>query len=615
MDGKTALSQERLDVLVNQLEGYARKNPDGYRFRVALLIVLGYAYIVVTLGGMALLLLELMAVPYAVLVLIGLVSLFWVKYKPPKGVKLDRAQFPMLFEELDRLCETLNVPKPDHIILTADLNAAVLEAPKFGLFGWYTNYLLLGLPLMQSVSVGQFRATLAHELGHLSGKHSRFSGWVYRVRRAWFMLARQQGDRASILLYPFFKWYEPFFRAYSFVLSRSDEYFADRCSAEYAGIQNAVEDLILIYVKGAQAARIWSDIYEQASHQEKPPEKVISTLLEKLRQEPPSEEAQTWLEMALARKTDHEDTHPSLSERLNAYGYHYANGKRPRVPTLVEQTAADYFLGNEVDWAATQLDAQWKEENGKLWRMQYNRAQLRSQLLKHLESRLESQPLTIEESLKLALLTAEFEGQAAAIPLLQTVVKRSPKHAVANYRLGQFLLEANQPKGLDYLKTAIHQNRSLLVTGFESLYSELNRQQRDDEAKIYLQEFQELYPTWQRAQKEREEVTEKDSFLPHNLPEAEVEQITWQLSHFPEVRDAYLVQRAVKYLPESKCYVLGIVSQFNRQNPMHSLSSWELAEIISQTLCFSNDVRVMVLNDTKKELYYALRKIIGARVV
>jgi Zn-dependent protease with chaperone function len=609
------LSQERLDTLVNQLEGYARKHPDGYRLRVTLLVMLGYAYIVVLLGGMALLLFALMAVPYAILVLVGLGSLFWVKVTPPKGVRVDRAQFPQLFDEIDRLCTTLKTPIPDQVILTDDLNAAVLQAPKLGLFGWYTNYLLLGLPLMQSVSPDQFRATLAHEFGHLSGNHSRFSGWIYRVRYAWWRLSQQQGDRGSILLYPFFKWYEPFFRAYTFVLSRRDEYFADRCAAEYAGVQHAAEDLIQIYVKSAHASDIWSNIYEQSYRQENPPEHAVSTLLEQLKRAIEPESAQTWLQMSLAQKTDHEDTHPALAERLEAYGYRYTNGNQPEVPFPVEKTAAEYFLGADVSWAIAQLDTQWKDENTKFWRQQYARAQVRSQFRKHLAERAQTQTLTVEEALKLALLTAEFAGNAAAIPLLQAVVQRSPQHAIATCTLGKFLLEQGQSEGLAYLEAALRLNPGLLISSFEDLYAGLKQQGHKDLAQTYLQQFRQLLPTWQHAQKEREQITAETPFIPHALPEPEVQQITALLTRYPEIRDAFLVQHEVKHLPQSKCYVLGIVSQINRQDPIASLQSWELAEIVRQTLCLSEDVRVIPLQQGQGDLYQALRRISGSKIV
>jgi len=34
----------------------------------------------------------------------------------------------------------------------------------------------------------QFLAVIAHELGHLSGHHSRFNAWIYRVRITWWRI-------------------------------------------------------------------------------------------------------------------------------------------------------------------------------------------------------------------------------------------------------------------------------------------------------------------------------------------------------------------------------------------------------------------------------------------
>jgi hypothetical protein len=35
-----------------------------------------------------------------------------------------------------------------------DFNAAVVQAPRLGLFGWYRNYLLIGLPLAKALTGG-----------------------------------------------------------------------------------------------------------------------------------------------------------------------------------------------------------------------------------------------------------------------------------------------------------------------------------------------------------------------------------------------------------------------------------------------------------------------------
>ncbi|WP_432810144.1 M48 family metalloprotease [Pantanalinema sp. GBBB05] len=608
------VNPERFDTLIKQLEGYASKHPQTYRWRVTLLIILGYAYILLILGSIAALLVAVVAIEYAILVVIGLASLFWVKITPPIGVPVDRARFPVLFEEIDRLSAQLNTPKIDRVLLTADLNAAVLESPKFGLFGWYTNYLLLGVPLMQSVTPGQFQATLAHELGHLSGKHSRFSGWVYRIRRAWALLSAQQGDRVSILMYPFFKWYEPFFRAYSFVLSRSDEYYADRCAAEYAGTQNAAEDLLQIYIKGHHAVKIWADFYRCAAQQPQPPDNAVSSLLEHLATPITPEEAATWLELELARQTDHHDTHPCLSARLQAYGYCYTTGELP-LPLTIEKTAANHFLGKEADWAVAMLDQQWQTEQGKQWQQEYARAQLRWRFWQQLKQRQQSQALTVEESLKLALLTAEFGELAAAIAQLKTLVQQAPDHTMSHYRLGELLLQHRSLAGLQYLETAILQQPYLLVYGFECLYAGLKQQGRHEQAAAYLQQYREFYPLWQRSRQERHELTGKELFQPHCLSSATTKQITWQLNQYPELRAAYLARRQVKYLPENPCYVLGIMWQLNRHDPIHSLREWELVEVVSQTLCLSMEVRVVPFHDRQRQLYYSLRKVPGSKLV
>src|SRR5207248_8888294 len=134
-----------------------------------------------------------------------------------------------------------------HVLLDESFNAGVIQIPRLGLLGWQRNYLVIGLPLMQALSPEQFRAAIAHEMGHLSRNHGRFAGWVYRLQQTWSrLLETLQAERhgASVLFEWFFNWYAPYFSAYSFVLRRADEYVADRCAVELAGVRSASEALI-----------------------------------------------------------------------------------------------------------------------------------------------------------------------------------------------------------------------------------------------------------------------------------------------------------------------------------------------------------------------------------
>jgi Zn-dependent protease with chaperone function len=609
---------DRFDQLVHQVERFAHQHPQRYQQRLRLLVWVGYAYIGVVLGGLALLLFAFVQPAYALLVLLGLGSLVWIRTPPPKGVACDLTQFPALFAELDDLSARLHTPTIDRVVLTADLNAAVLQAPKFGLFGWYTNYLILGLPLMQTVSPEQFRATLAHELGHLSGNHSRFAGWIYRIRRAWLMLSSQQGQRPSVLMVPFFKWYEPFFRAYSFVLSRSHEYVADRCAAECTTPTIAAQDLMQIYIQSYQVREIWQDLLKQANQQATPPDDALSQVLARLSQTIAPEQTQTWLELALAQQTNNDDTHPCLRDRLAAYGYSPSDAQqaiRASQSLAPAETAADRYLGTAKSQTIRRLDALWQQEMQPLWQRQHRRAQLRHAFWQQLSALAQQQPLTVEQSLKLANLTAEFEGCAAALPLLRTLQQRAPHQAMVNFYLGEALLDQAQSSGLEHLTSAIQQDPSLLISAFEPLYTGLLRQGQANSAAHWLAQFRQLHPQWQKAQTERETWASPLTLAPHELPTAEVQQLVWHLTRFPETRAAFLAKRQVKHLPETPCYVLALMAQSDRANLMQSLSGPELVEIVQQTLCLSADVRVVLLDQQERRLFDALRSVPNAKIV
>jgi Zn-dependent protease with chaperone function len=198
-----AITQDQFDQLVKRLEGFSQESPSSYRFRVAMLAVLGYGYIFLILGGLcvgiALVVMFAMSVRRVNSFIVQLIALLlipawmiarslWVKFSPPEGIRLDRRKVPQLFNVVDELTTKLEAPQFHNILLTSDFNMAVLQVPRLGIFGWQENYLIIGLPMLQALTLEQVRGVLAHELGHLSGNHSKFGGWIYRMRKTWYQL-------------------------------------------------------------------------------------------------------------------------------------------------------------------------------------------------------------------------------------------------------------------------------------------------------------------------------------------------------------------------------------------------------------------------------------------
>lgn len=596
----------RFDRPLASLEQYARLHPIGYQWRVAWLTILGYAYPIALFGTLAFLLWPFSQY-YTLAILVGLAKLFWLKATPPEGIPIDRQQFPELFHELDSLQTQLRTPPIHQVLLTDDLNAAVLQQPRLGLLGWYRNYLILGVPLMAVSSPEQFRSTLAHELGHLSGQHSRITNWVYRVRYAWETLGRQNEHRSSLLFIPFFRWYEPFFRTYTFILLRSYEYQADRCAADCAGVENAADDLMQLCVRGRHWYReYWMNFFRTHHLNETPPKHAITDLVQALQQPLSPQLAEACLAFALARPMDEDDTHPSLRERLT----HYNLTDRP-VPPPPAITAAQTLLGNQFSSILTELDRRWQQQQADLWPQRHQAIQAATQQLQQLSSNAQ---LTPEQQWKRAMLTAP-RNPKGAIALLKKALENQPQHPHFNYDLGCLLLEQNQASAFRYLEIAFRANPVALAWSFESVCNYLYANGRKEDAIQYLEQFDQVQDLRRRSEQEIEQLHPNNNWQPHGLAPDEIAQITASLRQYPEIREAHLVQKRLYSLPHLPVYVLALRSGINPQNPLESRQPPALINAVQSSLCLAGPVRILPIGESNSALYRTIRRIPEAKLV
>src|SRR5688572_6982158 len=181
------MTDEQFEALVGRLDAKAKADPAGYKTRVLLMALLGNAYLGVMLALIATLLaaaavsvvwLKAAGVKIAFVVGVFLwmvLKALWVKVPPPEGTEIIERDSPELFAMIEKIRRDLRGPRFHHVLVTDDFNAAVVQAPRLGIFGWYRNYLLIGLPLAMALSMDQFKAVLAHEFGHLAKGHGAMS--------------------------------------------------------------------------------------------------------------------------------------------------------------------------------------------------------------------------------------------------------------------------------------------------------------------------------------------------------------------------------------------------------------------------------------------------------
>jgi Zn-dependent protease with chaperone function len=178
------MKEENFASLIHSLENFAATRPGLYRLRVGLLAALGYLYLLfivsillaivaVTLFNLSFnwITLKILWIPLA---LVGLVlRSLWITIPEPDGSRLTREQAPALFDLVTEVRKTLDGPTIHEVMISDEYNAGIVQIPQFGMFGWQHNYLVVGLPLLRALNRAEFRSVLAHEVGHLSGKHGR----------------------------------------------------------------------------------------------------------------------------------------------------------------------------------------------------------------------------------------------------------------------------------------------------------------------------------------------------------------------------------------------------------------------------------------------------------
>jgi len=90
----------------------------------------------------------------------------------------------------------------------------------------------LGLPLMQSLTVDEFKGVLAHEFGHYHAGDVALGPWIYKTRAAIGRTIAQLSD--NVLRFIFIAYANLFLRV-THAVSRRQEFIADEVGASVAG--------------------------------------------------------------------------------------------------------------------------------------------------------------------------------------------------------------------------------------------------------------------------------------------------------------------------------------------------------------------------------------------
>ena len=408
------MEHAQFESMVARLEHESATAPGLYQAKVAALAVAGFVILgavigfaasgllliavlvlatLFTGGGAVILLLKLgkllvlLAIPLWMLVKSSLQALF-TRLPAPQGLELQRAQAPTLFGTLDGMRRCMHGPRFHHVLVTDEVNAAVVQRPLFGLFGFPRNYLIIGLPLLEAFTPDEALAVVAHEYGHLAGSHSRFGAFIYRLRLTWATIhgvTQQWQGWASWPLQKLVAWYAPYFNAYTFVLARANEFQADGASAELVGAAVAASALKRVNIVAPQYQSFDAETVGAIRDAAEPPRDRALRWAGLAHRAIDAEQGRLWLGDALRREPQSTDTHPALHQRLAALPGQAEHLDELPAP-LTSESAASAWFGDGLAALRETLQHEWHERLAGPWKARHLALQAQLQRLADLDA-------------------------------------------------------------------------------------------------------------------------------------------------------------------------------------------------------------------------------------
>ncbi|MGE0320891.1 MAG: M48 family metalloprotease [Polyangiaceae bacterium] len=562
------MTLERFEAIVARLEARQKKHPGYYQFQVLMLALFGFGVLFLGVGGAILgavlfmigLLLTarvflLKTIKLFILVIAflgGIVKALFVRIPEPEGLILTPGNSPKLFALLEAMRKDLGVKPFRYVLMNGEFNASVVEVPRWLMLG-SKRFLVLGLPLMRALAPDEFRAVLAHELGHVSKKHAGFGPWIYRVRHSWSYLHEQLEERGGGAAVGWFiNRYAPFFNAYTFVLGRAQEYEADASAAQLLGPGVMGRMLVRVQLRERQLAeRFWKFLDETAKRQPEPPGD-LHAVMDRVLAQPMGLEAQGWLREGLEEKTTCADTHPALKDRLEALKV------VPEVPAELEVNAAQHYLEPErCQLLEHHLSERWKYGNLQAWSQRHRDFLAGGVRLQQLEQLAAARPLNDQEQLERSLLAEDHQSPEAAVELLRELLKQHPNHISGALELGRILLmRLDQEEGEEWVEKAMRLDPVASSLGSRLLIAWHAKHGRSREVDRLAQTAKASDDHSRAMFAERNQWNPGDVLQPPELPEEVMAELRAVAEHHPGVWAVAVVRKQTRYRSSTPYYLV-----------------------------------------------------------
>jgi hypothetical protein len=428
---------------------------------ITLFLFLDLGAFVLAPAGKSLLAVGLQA---AVAATAGIISyqLFRIQPPLPNRRSISIPEKSPLASAIAELSRDSGSPAIHQLGLTERFGLEVVRTPRSGFPLLHRNTLLIGLPLLASLSPLHVQILLARELGRLADRHHPLTGRLTQLRETWAQLGEVHDPQrvlAHFALKAFFPWFAPLYARLALPVARLDAQYADSHALERYNDQDVLETLFTTAIaeKFLEQA-FWPKVFGLSREHREPRYLPYSDMHRAARDELTREDALRWLEEAIAQDTERDAPLPSLRERMEALGCAQA-----WLPPPVKTSAAAQLLGTALAPSAERLDREWRAEVLHSWTSRYHETREARQQMNALYQRARSGVLTVQEAHTYARLAEAYLDEAQAIAVHKSILKMDMRNAALNFSIGSFLASRRDAAGIRALMESMVQDERYAV--------------------------------------------------------------------------------------------------------------------------------------------------------
>jgi hypothetical protein len=278
------------------------------------------------------------------------------------------------------------------------------------------------------------------------------------------------------------------------------------------------------------------------------------------------------------------------------------------------ESAASHYLREVPQEYLQRLNRLWRERIAKSWRNRHDEIAQGRKRLEQLDEEAKTRALTVDELLELAKLRSDIENEAAAVPILQEILKEQPEHVPANFALGLILLEQKNAEAIPHLERVIKNAPALAADACELVSGFYFEEGNQESASVFQKRAEQHRENDRKLQQAAMNLSNKDKFIEHDLDAPAVEKLKSELTKLRGLEAAYLVRKEVAGT-DSKLYVLAIAAAFTWKNGVSGRHVDELFRNLDTVTSMPSPILVLSLDGEHAHLLDIICRVPGAKLV